>query len=134
MWVPVAARIWVVTKLGIRALGSLVSSHKNRSSRVLRNGRGTPLLFILSFVLLLESNWYLGDTKWYLTIFTLFRAWLELEQRLRQHQHRPDKKQLSQPLGLWLEEEQRQGAVVEVVGGRPLGEEDEHLAHLILGR
>ena len=32
-------------KLGIRALGSLVSSHKNRSSRVLRNGRGTPLLF-----------------------------------------------------------------------------------------
>ena len=37
--------VWVVTKLGIRALGSLVSSHKNRSSRVLRNGRGTPLLF-----------------------------------------------------------------------------------------
>ena len=33
-------------KLGIRALGSLVSSHKNESSRVLRNGRGTPLLFI----------------------------------------------------------------------------------------
>ena len=32
-------------KLGIRALDSLVSSHKNRSSRVLRNGRGTPLLF-----------------------------------------------------------------------------------------
>ena len=32
-------------KLGIRALGSLVSSHKNKSSRVLRNGRGTPLLF-----------------------------------------------------------------------------------------
>ena len=32
-------------KLGIRALGSLVSSHKNDSSRVLRNGRGTPLLF-----------------------------------------------------------------------------------------
>ena len=31
-------------KLGIRALGSLVSSHKNESSRVLRNGRGTPLL------------------------------------------------------------------------------------------
>ena len=30
----------------IRALGSLVSSHKNRSSRVLRNGRGTPLLFL----------------------------------------------------------------------------------------
>ena len=30
-------------KLGIRALGSLVSSHKNESSRVLRNGRGTPL-------------------------------------------------------------------------------------------
>ena len=32
-------------KLGIKALGSLVSSHKNESSRVLRNGRGTPLLF-----------------------------------------------------------------------------------------
>ena len=32
-------------KLGIIALGSLVSSHKNESSRVLRNGRGTPLLF-----------------------------------------------------------------------------------------
>ena len=37
--------VWVVTKLGIRALGSLVSSHKNESSRVLKNGRGTPLLF-----------------------------------------------------------------------------------------
>ena len=36
--------------------------------------------------------------------------------------------------GLWLEDEQRQGAVVEVVGGRPLGEEDECLAHLILGQ
>ena len=81
-------------------------------------------------MLLLESNWYLGDTNWYLTIFTLFRRWLELEQR--QHQHRPDKKQLSQPLGLWLEEEQRQGAVEEVVGGRPLEGEDKHLAHLIL--
>ena len=33
-------------KLGIRALGSLVSSHKNESSRVLRNGRETPLLFL----------------------------------------------------------------------------------------
>ena len=33
-------------KFGIRALGSLVSSHKNESSRVLRNGRGTPLLFL----------------------------------------------------------------------------------------
>ena len=33
---------WV---LDIRALGLLVSSHKNESSRVLRNGRGTPLLF-----------------------------------------------------------------------------------------
>ena len=32
-------------KLGIRALDSLVSSHKNESSRVLRNGRGMPLLF-----------------------------------------------------------------------------------------
>ena len=32
-------------KIGIRALGSLVSSHKNDSSRVLRNGRETPLLF-----------------------------------------------------------------------------------------
>ena len=85
-------------------------------------------------MLLLESNWYLGDTNWYLTILTLFRRWLELEQRLRQQQHRPDKKQLSQPLGLWLEEEQRQEAVVEVVGGRPLEEEDKHLAHLMLGR
>ena len=35
-------------KLGIRALGSLVSSHKDRSSKVLRNGRGTPLLFFES--------------------------------------------------------------------------------------
>ena len=84
-------------------------------------------------MLLLGSNWYLGDTNWYLTIFTLFRGWLELEQRLHQHQHRQDKKRLSQPLGLWLEEEQRQEAVVEVVGGRPLEEEDEHLTHLILG-
>ena len=31
-------------KRGIKALGSLVSSHKNECSRVLRNGRGTPLL------------------------------------------------------------------------------------------
>ena len=85
-------------------------------------------------MLLLGSNWYLGDTNWYLTIFTLFRRWLELEQRLRQHQHRQDKKHLSQPLGLWLEEEQRQEAVVEVVGGRPLEGEDEYLAHLMLGR
>ena len=85
-------------------------------------------------MLLLESNWYLGDTNWYVTIFTLFRRWLELKQRLRQHQHRLDKKQLSQPLGLWLEEEQRQGAVEEVVGGRPLEGEDKHLDHLILGQ
>ena len=85
-------------------------------------------------MLLLESNWYLSDTNWYLTIFTLFRRWLELEQRLRQHQHRQDEKRLSQPLGLWLEEENRQEAVVEVVGGRPLEEEDEHLVRLILGR
>ena len=85
-------------------------------------------------MLLLESNWYLGDTNWYLTIFTLFRRWLELDQRLRQHQHRQDKKRLSQPLGLWLEEEQWQEAVVEVVGGLPLEEEDKHLAHLVLGR
>ena len=85
-------------------------------------------------MLLLESNWYLGDTNWYLTIFTLFRRWLELEQRLRQRQHRQDKKRLSQPLGLWLEEEQRQEAVVEVVGGRPLEEEDKYLTHLMLGR
>ena len=85
-------------------------------------------------MLLLGSNKYLGDKNWYLTIFTLFRRWLELDQRLRQHQHRQDKKRLSQPLGLWLEEEQRQEAVVEVVGGRPLGKEYEHLAHLILGR
>ena len=85
-------------------------------------------------MLLLGSNWYLGDTNWYLTIFTLFRGWLELDQRLRQHQHRQDKKRLSQPLGLWLEEEQWQEAVVEVGGGRPLEEEDEHLARLILGQ
>ena len=45
MWVPVAARCWGRDKLGIRALGSLVSSHKNESSRVLRIARGTPLLF-----------------------------------------------------------------------------------------
>ena len=32
-------------KLGIRALGSLVSSHKNESSRVLKDSRRTPLLF-----------------------------------------------------------------------------------------
>ena len=85
-------------------------------------------------MLLLESNWYLGDTNWYLTIFTLFRRWLELEQRQRQHQHRTDKKLLSQPMGLWLEGEQRQGAVVEVVRGHPLEEEDENRAHLVLGR
>ena len=87
-------------------------------------------------MLLLGSNWYLGDTNWYLTIFTLFRRWLELEQRLRQHQHqhRRDRVRLSQPLGLWLEEEQRQEAVVEFVGGRPLEEEDENRAHLVLGR
>ena len=45
MWVPVAARFWVVTNLVSEPLGLLVSSHKNESSRVLRNGRGTPLLF-----------------------------------------------------------------------------------------
>ena len=84
-------------------------------------------------MLLLESNWYLGDTNWYLTIFILFRRWLELEQRPHQQQQRKDKKLLSQPLGLWLEEEQRQEAVEEVVGGRPLEEEDEHRAHLVLG-
>ena len=32
-------------KLCIRALGLLVSSHKNESSSVLRNSRETPLLF-----------------------------------------------------------------------------------------
>ena len=85
-------------------------------------------------MLLLESNWYLGDTNWYLTIFTLFHRWLELEQRPHQQQQRKDKKRLSQPLGLWIEEEQWQEAVVEVVGGRPLEEEDKHLAHLVLGR
>ena len=50
-------------------------------------------------MLLHGSNWYLGDKNWYLTIFTLFRRWLELEQQPRQHQHRQDKKRLSQPLG-----------------------------------
>ena len=34
--------------------------------------------------------------------------------------------------GAVAREEQRQEVMVEVVGGRPLGEEDEHLAHLIL--
>ena len=85
-------------------------------------------------MLLLGSNWYLGDTNWYLTIFTLFRRWLELEQRTHQQRQRKDRKLLSQPLGLWLKEEQRQEAVEEVVGGRPLEEEDEPLAHLILGQ
>ena len=33
-------------KLGIRALGSLVSSHKNESSSVLRNGRGDAFTFL----------------------------------------------------------------------------------------
>ena len=80
-------------------------------------------------MILLGSNWYLGDTNWYLTI-----SWLEQEQQLRQHQHRQDRVRLSQPLGLWLEEEQRQEAVVEVVGGRSLEEEDKHLSHLVLGR
>ena len=42
-------------------------------------------------MLFLGSNWYLGDTNWYLTIFTLFRRWLELEKQLRQHQHRQDR-------------------------------------------
>ena len=47
----------------------------------------------------------------------------------------PARQETTEPAtGLWLEEEQRQGAVVDVVGGRPLGEEDEHLAHLILGQ
>ena len=47
----------------------------------------------------------------------------------------PARQETTEPAtGLWLEEEQRQGAVVEVVGGRPLEEGDEHLAHLILGR
>ena len=52
-------------------------------------------------MLLLGSNWYLGDTNWYLTIFTLFRRWLELEQRLRQHQHqhRRDRVRLSRGRG-----------------------------------
>ena len=85
-------------------------------------------------MLLLGSNWYLGDTNWYLTMFTLFRRWLEQEQQPRQHQHRQDKMHLSQPLRLYLEEEQWREAVVEVVGGCPLEEEDERLAHLVLGR
>ena len=32
-------------KLGIRALGLLISSHKDKSNKVLRNSKGTPLLF-----------------------------------------------------------------------------------------
>ena len=85
-------------------------------------------------MLLLGSNWYLGDTNRYLTIFTLFRRWLELEQQPRQHQHRKDKMRLSQPLRLELEEEQWHEAAVEVAGERPLEEEDKHLADLVLGR
>ena len=67
-------------------------------------------------------------------ILTLFRWWLEPEQQLCQHQHRQDRVRLSQPLGLQLEEEQWQEAVVEVAGGRPLEEEDKHPAQLVLGR
>ena len=85
-------------------------------------------------MLLHGSNWYLGDTNWYLTISTLFRRWLELEQEPRQHQHRQDRRRLSQPLRLLLEEEQWQEAVVGVAGGRPLEKEDKHLAQLVLGR
>jgi len=33
-------------KLGIRALDLVISSHKDKSSRVMRNGTGTPLLFL----------------------------------------------------------------------------------------
>ena len=40
----------------------------------------------------------------------------------------------SAKMGRDIEEEQRQEAVVEVVGGRPLEEEDKHLACLVLGR
>ena len=47
----------------------------------------------------------------------------------------PARQETSEPAtGLWLEEEQWQEAVVEVVGGRPLEEEDKCLAHLMLGR
>ena len=47
----------------------------------------------------------------------------------------PARQETTEPAtGLWLEEEQRQGAEVEVMGGRPLEEEDEHRAHLVLGR
>ena len=91
-------------KLGIRALGSLVSSQKNRSSRVLRNGRGTPLLFFLmlqdfrkipfflSFVLLVGSNWYLGETNSYLNFFTLFQIWVLLEYLKLKQQQQKEKK------------------------------------------
>ena len=48
-------------------------------------------------MLLLGSNWYLGDTNWYLTSSLYFAD------------------------GQWQE------AVVEVAGGRPLEVEDEHL-------
>ena len=47
----------------------------------------------------------------------------------------PARQETTEPAtGLWLEEEQRRGAVEEVMGRRPLGEEDELLAHLILGQ
>ena len=57
-------------KLGIRALGSLVSSDRNESSRVLRNGRGTPLLFFER----------LGKIPFFLSFFRAI-TWIQLVSR-----------------------------------------------------
>ena len=35
--------------------------------------------FTFSLVRLLESNWYIGDTNWYMSFFTLFDIWLVLD-------------------------------------------------------
>ena len=51
-------------KLGIRALGSLVSSHKNESSRVLRNGRGTPLLSLRGYKTLGKFHSFFRAITW----------------------------------------------------------------------
>ena len=85
-------------------------------------------------MLLLESNWYVGDTNWYLTIFTLFSQMARTRATTTPTPTSARQETIEPATGLWLEEEQRQGVVEEVVGGRPLEEGDEHLAHLILGR
>ena len=85
-------------------------------------------------MLLLESNWYLGDTNWYLTIFTLFSQ-MARTRATTTPTPTPARQETTEPAtGLWLEGEQRQGAMVEVAGGRSQEEEDKHLAQLVLGR